>query len=416
MSRCRPARQSGAITLNKALIVILSAVLLDAVGIGLIFPILPALLRDVTHTGEVATLIGVMLALYSAMQFLFAPVLGVLSDRFGRRPILLISLAGAAMDYLLMTFAPELWLLVLGRAIAGITSANMAVATAYITDISAPEQRARRFGLFHAMFGIGFIVGPVLGGILGDIWVRAPFLLAAALNAMNFALALFVLPESRKGTADTRFDPKSLNPFRPLGWALNFAPLLPLIAIFVIMNFVGTIYGTVWAIFGEDAFGFDGNMIGLSLAVWGVFHAGAQALLTGPAAKLLGERWAMVVGMGFELLAMVLMGIATVWWVPFALAPVFALGGIGMPALQSMTTRQVDEDNQGKLQGVLSSLVSLSAVFGPLLFSTVYFAVKPFWPGAIWLVAGGVYLLALPLVLRIRRTPPAMPLPHPEHG
>ncbi len=397
--------------MNKALIVILSAVLLDAVGIGLIFPILPALLRDVTHTGEVATLIGVMLALYSAMQFLFAPVLGVLSDRFGRRPVLLVSLAGAAIDYLVMAFAPELWLLVVGRAIAGITSANMAVATAYITDISEPGQRARRFGLFHAMFGIGFIVGPVLGGFLGEIWVRAPFLLAALLNAANFALALFVLPESRKGTADTRFDLSSLNPFRPLGWALNFAALLPLIAIFVIMNFVGTIYGTVWAIFGEDAFGWDGNMIGLSLAVWGVFHAGAQALLTGPAARLLGERWAMLTGMGFELLAMVLIAIATQGWVLFALAPVFALGGIGMPALQSMTTRQVDENNQGKLQGVLSSLVSLSAVFGPLLFSTVYFALKPYWPGAIWLVGGSLYLLALPLLLRIRRTPPATPAP-----
>ena len=402
--------------MNKALVVILAAVMLDAIGIGLIFPILPALLRDVTHSGEVATLIGVMLALYSAMQFLFAPVLGVLSDRFGRRPVLLVSLAGAAIDYLVMAFAPELWLLVIGRAIAGITSANMAVATAYITDISAPEQRARRFGLFHAMFGIGFIIGPVLGGFLGEIWVRAPFLLAALLNAGNFALALFVLPESRKGTAGTSFDFSSLNPFRPLGWALNFAPLLPLIAIFVIMNFVGTIYGTVWAIFGEDAFGFDGNMIGLSLAVWGIFHAGAQALLTGPAARLLGERWAMVTGMGFELIALVLIGIATEGWVLFALAPVFALGGIGMPALQSMTTRQVDEDNQGKLQGVLSSLVSLSAVFGPLLFSTVYFALKPHWPGAIWLVGGGLYLLALPLVLRIRRTPPAMPSPQVRHG
>jgi MFS transporter, DHA1 family, tetracycline resistance protein len=402
--------------MNKALIVILSAVLLDAVGIGLIFPILPALLRDVTHTGEVATLIGVMLALYSAMQFLFSPVLGVLSDRFGRRPVLLVSLAGAAIDYLVMAFAPELWLLVVGRAIAGITSANMAVATAYITDISEPLQRARRFGLFHAMFGIGFIIGPVLGGVLGEIWLRAPFLLAALLNAANFALALFVLPESRKGNVGTGFDLRSLNPFRPLGWALNFAPLLPLIAIFVIMNFVGTIYGTVWAIFGEDAFGWDGYMIGLSLAVWGIFHAGAQALLTGPAAKWLGERWAMVVGMGFELIALVLIGIATEGWVLFALAPVFALGGIGMPALQSMTTRQVDEDNQGKLQGVLSSLVSFSAVFGPLLFSTVYFALKPHWPGAIWLVGGGLYLLALPLVLRIRRTPRAMPSPQGRHG
>ena len=168
--------------MNKALIVILAAVMLDAIGIGLIFPILPALLRDVAHTAEVATLFGIMLALYSAMQFLFSPMLGVLSDRYGRRPVLLISLAGAAIDYLIMAFAPELWMLVLGRAIAGITSANMAVATAYITDISPEEERAKRFGYFHAMFGIGFIIGPVLGGVLGDFWVRAPFIAAAVLN------------------------------------------------------------------------------------------------------------------------------------------------------------------------------------------------------------------------------------------
>ena len=147
-----------------------------------------------------------MLALYSACQFLFSPILGVLSDRFGRRPVLLISLAGAAIDYLIMAFAPELWMLVLGRAIAGITSANMAVATAYITDISTEEERAQRFGLFHAMFGIGFIIGPVLGGVLGDYWVRAPFIAAAVLNGVNFALALFVLPESRKGQPDAKFD------------------------------------------------------------------------------------------------------------------------------------------------------------------------------------------------------------------
>ncbi|HTO28272.1 MAG TPA: MFS transporter, partial [Devosia sp.] len=173
--------------MNKALVVILAAVTLDAVGIGLIFPILPALLRDVGHIAEVATVLGLMLALYSACQFLFSPILGVLSDRFGRRPVLLVSLAGAAIDYLIMAFAPELWILVLGRAISGITSANMAVATAYITDISDEEQRAKRFGLFHAMFGIGFIIGPVIGGVLGDYWVRAPFIAAAVLNGINFA-------------------------------------------------------------------------------------------------------------------------------------------------------------------------------------------------------------------------------------
>ena len=397
--------------MNRALAVILAAVTLDAIGIGLIFPILPRLLEDVSHSHEVATLMGLMLAIYSAMQFLFSPILGVLSDRFGRRPVLLISLAGAAIDYVVMAFAPELWMLVVGRAIAGITSANMAVATAYITDISAEEERAKRFGYFHAMFGIGFIIGPVLGGIIGDIWVRAPFLVAAALNALNFALALFVLPESRRGDAGTRFSFDTLNPFKPLGWALSFASLLPLMIIFIIMNFVGTMYGTVWALFGQDMFEWNGVMIGLSLGAFGLFHAGAQALLTGPAAARLGERWALVVGMACELTALVILGFATHGWILFALAPLFALGGIGMPALQSLTTRQVDADNQGKLQGVLASLVSLSAIFGPIFFSWVYFVLKPTWPGLVWIVGGAVYLLALPLLLGIRRTRSATVVP-----
>lgn len=397
--------------MNRALIVILAAVMLDAVGIGLIFPILPDLLRDVAHQSDVSMLIGIMLALYSAMQFLFSPVLGVLSDRYGRRPVLLVSLAGAAIDYLIMAFAPHLWMLVIGRAIAGVTSANMAVATAYITDISDESVRAKRFGYFHAMFGIGFIIGPVLGGFLGDIWVRAPFIVAAVLNAANFALALFVLPESRTGRRETRFEFASLNPFRPLGWALTFSALLPLMAIFVIMNFVGTMYGTVWALFGKDMFEWNGLMIGLSLGAFGLFHAGAQAALTGPAATRLGEKGAMLAGMACELTALAVMGIATQGWILFALAPLFALGGIGMPALQSLTTQKVDGDNQGKLQGVLASLVSLSAVFGPLFFATVYFAVKASWPGLVWIVGAGVYLLVLPLLFTLRGKSVATPVP-----
>lgn len=391
--------------MNKALVVILAAVTLDAIGIGLIFPILPALLRDVGHTTEVATLLGLMMAIYSACQFLFSPVLGVLSDRFGRRPVLLISLGGAAVDYLIMAFAPHLWILVIGRAVSGITSANMAVATAYITDISTEQERAKRFGLFHATFGIGFIIGPVLGGLLGDIWVRAPFLAAAALNGVNLLLALFVLPESRRGQAGARFSWDTLNPFKPLKWALTFKALLPLLAIYIIMNFVGTMYGTIWALFSEDMFAWSATTIGLSLAAFGVCHAGAQAFLTGPSVKVLGERWALVVGMGCELLALVFLGTTGQGWVLFALAPLFALGGIGMPALQSITTSQVDADRQGQLQGVLASLVSLSAVFGPLFFSTVYFTVRGEWPGMTWLVGGAIYLLALPFMLGITRRP-----------
>jgi MFS transporter, DHA1 family, tetracycline resistance protein len=397
--------------MNKALVVILAAVTLDAIGIGLIFPILPALLRDVAHTGEIATLFGIILALYAAMQFLFSPVLGVLSDRYGRRPVLLLSLAGAAIDYLVMAFAPELWMLVLGRAIAGITSANMAVATAYITDISAEDERARRFGYFHAMFGIGFIIGPVLGGLLGDIWVRAPFIAAAVLNGINLALALFILPESRKGDAGTKFDLANLNPFKPLGWALTFAPLLPLIGIFVIINIVGTVYGTAWAMFGEDAFQWTALWVGISLGAYGFFHALAQAFLTGPAVKMLGERWALIVGIGCEVTALVITGFATQGWIIFAIMPLFALGGVGIPALQSLMTKQVDGDNQGKLQGVLSSLVSLAAVFGPLFFSYVYFFLRPTWPGLIWIVGAAVYVLALPLMLGVRRSPENPPKP-----
>ena len=388
--------------MNKALVVILVAVTLDAIGIGLIFPILPALLRDVGHVSEVATLLGIMLALYSACQFLFSPILGVLSDRFGRRPVLLVSLAGAALDYTIMAFAPELWMLVLGRAVAGITSANMAVATAYITDISTEEERARRFGLFHAMFGVGFIIGPVLGGVLGDIWVRAPFIAAAVLNGVNFALALFVLPESRKGQAGAKFTWDTLNPFKPLKWALTFSALIPLMAIFVIMNFVGTMYGTIWALFSGDSFQWNGMMIGLSLGAFGVFHAGAQAFLTGPAVAWLGERWALVIGMACELTALIILGVATQGWVLFALAPLFALGGIGMPALQSLTTTQVGPDKQGQLQGGLASLVSLASIFGPLFFSFVYFGIQGVWPGLVWIVGAGIYLLALPLMLGIR--------------
>lgn len=393
--------------MNKALVVILAAVMIDAIGIGLIFPILPALLRDVGHTADISLLLGVMLALYSACQFLFSPILGVLSDRFGRRPVLLVSLAGAAIDYLIMALAPHLWMLVIGRAIAGVTSANMAVATAYITDITTEDERAQRFGLFHAMFGVGFIIGPVLGGVLGDWWLHAPFLAAAALNAVNFALALFVLPESRKGQAGTRFTWSTLNPFKPLAWAFNFKALVPLMAIFLIMNFVGTVYGTAWAQFSEDKFAFNGMMIGLSLGAFGVFHALAQAFLTGPAVARLGERWALIVGMTFEIGAMLTLAFAGHGWLLFAMAPIFALGGIGMPALQSLTTRQVDGDRQGQLQGVMASIVSLASVFGPLLFSFAYAQVRHDWPGLIWIMAILVYLLALPLMAGIRTTPAA---------
>jgi DHA1 family tetracycline resistance protein-like MFS transporter len=327
--------------------------------------------------------------------------MGLLSDRFGRRPVLLVSLAGAAVDYLLMAFAPALWMLFIGRAIAGLTSANMATASAYITDITPEQQRPQRFGWFQAAFGVGFIVGPVLGGFLGDIWIRAPFAVAALLNAMNFCLALVLLPESRPGRL-VRSVPGGLNPLRPLGRVMAIGPLLPLIGIWFIFNTTGQVYGTCWALWGEDAFGWNGLWIGLSLGVFGFFHAIAQVVLPGPVARRFGERNAMLIGIACEGSSLIAIAIATAPWVVFAVMPVFSLGGVGVPALQSLMTRQVAADRQGELQGVLASVVSLASIAGPLLFSCIYFAVAPFWPGLIWLAGLMVYLCAVPVILRIR--------------
>jgi len=391
--------------MNRPLIVIFTAIVLDAVGIGLIFPILPSLLQDVAHADNVAPLIGIMTALYAIMQFVFAPVLGSLSDRIGRRPVLLISLAGAAINYLFLAFAPNLWMLLLGRAIAGLTSANISVATAYITDITPEDQRARRFGLFNAMFGVGFIVGPVLGGALGDSWVRLPFIAAAALNACNLLLAFFVLPESRTPTRE-KIDFAALNPFRPLRWVFSVKSLLPIIFIFFIFSATGEAYGTCWALWGKDAFQWNGLWIGLSLGAFGVCQALMQAFLPGPAVRLLGERAAILTGIAGVSIALVVIAFATEGWIVFAIMPLFALGGIGAPALQSMATRQVDKDRQGQFQGVLMSAVSLASIVAPLGFSSVYLLVREQWPGAVWLSVVAVYVLAVPLVLGLRTTRP----------
>jgi DHA1 family tetracycline resistance protein-like MFS transporter len=389
--------------MNKPLVVIFAAIALDAVGIGLIFPILPRLLESVAHTQNTAPVIGIMIALYAVMQFIFAPVLGALSDNLGRRPVLLISLVGAAINYVAMAFAPQLWMLLLGRAIAGLTSANMSVAMAYVTDISPEDKRARRFGLFNAMFGAGFIVGPVLGGLLGDYWLRLPFIAAAALNAGNLLLALFVLPESHT-PARQKIDLAALNPLRPLRWVFSMKGLVPVVLVFFILAATGEAYGTCWALWGFDAFRWNGFWIGLSLGTFGACLTLAQAFLPGPATKYLGERNAVLVGIACACGALVAMAFAKQGWIVFAIMPVFALGGIGTPAFRALATRQVDPARQGQFQGVLASAVSLASIVGPLVFSTFYFLVQKRWPGAIWLSVVVIYAIAVPLVFRGTRT------------
>ncbi|MBO9588046.1 tetracycline efflux MFS transporter Tet(30) [Devosia sp.] len=393
--------------MNKALIVILATVAIDAIGAGLIFPILPELLTQLTEGGDIGFLYGAMLAVYAIMQFIFSPVLGALSDRFGRRPVLLLSLAGTLIDYLVMALTPLGWVLVVGRAMAGITSANMAVASAYITDITPPEQRAQRFGLIGAVMSTGFIIGPVIGGVMGAWWLRSPFLVAALFNGLNLAVALFVLPESRKAS-DEKFDFKQLNPLAPLVWLWNFKPLLPMVIVSVVFGLIAAVPGTIWVLYGAERFGWDSVHMGISLSVFGISGALAQAFLVGPLTKRFGDLGTLMIGVAFDTLAYTLMAFAYQSWMGYAVAPLFALGGVAMPALQSLLTSRVSDEQQGQLQGVLASLMSLAGIVGPVLTTAIFFSTKNIWIGTIWIVGAALYLLATPLFATVRQPKPAM--------
>ncbi|KRB01630.1 MFS transporter [Devosia sp. Root685] len=384
------------------MIVILATVAIDAIGAGLIFPILPELLTQLTEGGDIGFLYGAMLAVYAVMQFIFSPILGALSDRFGRRPVLLLSLAGTLIDYLVMALTPLGWVLVVGRAMAGITSANMAVASAYITDITPPDQRAQRFGLIGAVMSMGFIIGPVIGGVMGAWWLRSPFLIAALFNGLNLAVALFVLPESRKA-ADGIFDWKQLNPLAPLVWLWNFKPLLPMVIVSVVFGLIAAVPGTIWVLYGAERFGWDSVHMGISLSVFGVSGALAQAFLVGPLTKRFGDLGTLMIGVAFDTLAYTLMAFAYQSWMGYAVAPLFALGGVAMPALQSLLTSRVSDEQQGQLQGVLASLMSLAGIIGPVLTTAIFFSTRSIWIGTVWIVGAALYLLATPLFATVRQ-------------
>jgi multidrug resistance protein len=386
---------------NHAHAVILAIVTLDAIGISLVMPIVPSLLREVGHTGDLGWRFGAFLSLYALMQFVCAPVLGALSDRFGRRPVLLLSVLGAAVDALFMAFAPSLWMLFVGRAIAGMTGASMAVASAAIADLTPEHQRARWFGRMGACFGLGFIAGPAIGGVLGDHGVRLPFVAAAALNGLTFVAGLLLLRESRPpALAQRPFDRGVLHPLAPLRWAAGFPALLPMLGVFLVLVLVGEVAGTSWVIYGQDKFAWNATMVGLSLAAFGLFHALVQAFVAGPLVERWGERAAIAVGTACDFTAYALIAFATRGWMALALLPLLCLGGVCAPALRSSLSVRVGEEHQGRLQGVLASITSLAAVIGPLLISTLYFAFRTTFPGIVWLAGAALYVLCLPVLLR----------------
>lgn len=389
----------------KALIAIFFTLAIDSIGMGLIMPILPALIRDAGHTDVTGWQFGALLSLYAAMQFIFAPLLGALSDKYGRRPLLLISLFGAAVDYVFMAFPPNLALLFVGRAIAGITGANMSVASAYVTDVTPEEDRAKRFGQMYALFGVGFMIGPILGGFLGDYWVRAPFLAAAVLNIVNFALTYFLVPETRIASTEVKPMPKLslLGPIKPL---MEFRAVWGLIFVIVIFSFVGEVAGTIWVLNAEDRFQWSGHMIGLSLTCFGLFHAATQGVLVGPLGKWLGQRNSLLLSMACDGGAYVVMALAGQGWIAFAIMPLFALGGTGGPILQSLLSGHADDDSQGALMGLIASLQSFVSIFAPLSISLIYFATRSIFPGLVWLLAAAMYLVCLPFLTKATKGVP----------
>lgn len=405
--------------MRQPLFVLLAILLIDAIGLGLIMPILPGLLQSMAPGPSANSFhYGALLAVYALAQFLCAPLLGALSDRHGRRRVLLVSLGGAALDYVLMALAPNLGWLYLGRVLAGVTGANMAVASAYLTDITPPQQRAARFGQMGAAIGMGFIAGPVLGGLLGDWWLRAPFMLAALLNGANLALVWRLLPEPQpQGRADLPGEPMpgpprqpaSLNAFAALRGLRGQPGLGPLVGVFGVVMLASQWPATLWILYGQDRFGWSLWLGGVSLACYGLCHALAQAFAIGPLVSRLGELRALLVGLACETLGLLLLAFAGAGWTPFALLPLFAAGGMAVPALQALITGRIDDGRQGEMQGTLASITSLIGVGGPLLVTSLYAVSRNLWPGLVWAVGAASYLLALPLLLGYRRArrPPA---------
>jgi DHA1 family tetracycline resistance protein-like MFS transporter len=382
----------------SSLTVVLLIVCLDAIGFGIVLPILPDLLKEISSQVHVANHFGWFLSVYALMQFLCSPVLGALSDRFGRRPVLLVSLAGAAVDYVIMGLAPNLTILYIGRIIAGITGANMAVATSSIADVSNDENRAKHFGMMHSVFGIGFVIGPLIGGVFGAMSLRYPFLIAAALNGVSFLLALFVLKESLPEEKRRTLDVTALNPFKSLRWVGSMPALVPFLVVFIIVQLAGQMPGSLWIISSMDRYGWSRELVGASFSAYGLLMAISQAFLTGPVTKRLGEFRAMVLGLSVECICYVLFAFATQSWMVFALLVPLCFGGIAHPAIQSMISRQVSDSQQGELQGSLVSLMSLVTIIGPIAYTWIYDRLPTEQAGLIWLIAAGLYCFCLPIV------------------
>ncbi|AYV56759.1 MFS transporter [Leptospira kmetyi] len=371
-------------------------ILIDVIGFGIIIPVLPKLIQELTHgsLSEAAWDGGLLMFAYSIVQFVCAPFVGALSDRYGRRPILLASLFGFALDYLFLTFAPSILWLFVGRVVAGIMGASFTTGYAYIADICPPEKRAENFGILGAAFGLGFIIGPVIGGSLGQFGSRAPFLVAAGFALLNWLFGYFILPESLAPENRRKFEWKKANPIGSLINLKRYPMIVGLVVAFFLINTAAHAVQGTWNYYTMEKFKWDEAMVGYSLGVVGFVYAITLGVLIRIILPVLGQNRSIYLGLTLSALGYALFALATKSWMMFVFLIPYCLGGIAMPPLQGIMSSQVPANEQGELQGALTSLTSVTAVIGPILMTGLfsYFTAKgapvyspeaPLWMGTI---------------------------------
>ncbi|EPO5264054.1 Tet(A)/Tet(B)/Tet(C) family tetracycline efflux MFS transporter [Providencia rettgeri] len=385
--------------MNKFAITALTITALDAMGIGLIMPVLPALLREYVTLENLANHYGILLALYAIMQVFFAPILGRWSDKFGRKPILLISLAGAVLDYSLLALSSSLWMLYLGRLISGITGATGAVAASVIADNTAPQERTKWFGRLGAAFGVGLIAGPAIGGFAGQFSPHLPFVIAAILNACSFFVTWLIFKNKNAIQNDQNETVELSVPFIQL-----IKPVILLLFVFFMAQLIGQIPATTWVLFTENRFQWNSVQVGLSLAGLGVMHALFQAFIAGAIAKKFNEKVTIIVGFVADGSAFIILSLLTEGWMIYPTLILLAGGSIALPALQGLMSAQVNQANQGKLQGILVSLTNATGVIGPLLFSFIFGLTLANWDGWVWLIGAIMYIFLIVFILSFYRS------------
>jgi DHA1 family tetracycline resistance protein-like MFS transporter len=392
---------------KPALLFIFITLLVDVIGIGIIIPVMPQLIKSLVggSMSDASVYGGWLMFAFAIMQFLFSPIFGGLSDQFGRRPVLLISLLGFGLDYILLALAPTITWLFIGRILAGITGASFTTATAYIADVSEPEKRAQNFGMIGAAFGLGFIIGPVIGGLLGQFGERIPFYAAAGITLLNWLYGFFVLPESLDKANRRPFDWKRAN---PIGSLLNLSKYPMLSGLVFAMFFVfvaGHAVQSVWSFFTIERFGWDQAMVGYSLGVVGVLVAFVQGFLIRYSTPKLGPKKSVYFGLMLYSIGLLLFAFANQSWMMFTILIPYCLGGIAGPALQAVMSNQVPANEQGELQGALTSMMSLTSIIGPLLMTYLFshftqHGTNVYFPGAPFLVGAAFMFVSMILVMR----------------